>query len=407
MARVLGVEGRGNLAGILLWPNFFAAISIMGVNIALARRVGRGMKSADSVSAAVCLGCLTGVVGVISCWLFLPYLLPDGSPRLVLYSRWFSLFIILNHLALNLLAIDQGRGDYQLLNISRSLLYPVYLVGIVVVWIWAENRLFGILIALLFANGLVVTVQLVSKRKLFGRANGRKKQWRDLLREGWPYQLTTIVTLFHQYMDQVLLLWLLGPASLGLYMVAKAVSSVVSSLTASLEIVSFAEAVKMRREDGLIPLATMFRRGTLLSVLMGGLLAPWIHILVPLIYGSAFQGAVGATMILLIGAGLTGNSSVIDQALRGYGLPFWGVWARSSGSAVFFVLGFCIAKQHGIIGITSAYVMSQCVLLTVFLVGAKRAFPGARIVDFVPSVSDVVFLWQWSKDSLRQKGLGG
>ncbi len=42
LARMLGPEGRGQFAAILLWPSIFAALGLMGVNMALARRAGAG-----------------------------------------------------------------------------------------------------------------------------------------------------------------------------------------------------------------------------------------------------------------------------------------------------------------------------------------------------------------------------
>jgi O-antigen/teichoic acid export membrane protein len=160
LARLLGPAGRGEFATVILWPNVFAGIGILGVNMAIARFAGQWLASGGLVKTATKAALFTGALSALVCGLLLPFLLPEGKHNLLPTAYLFVLFIPLNHLALNLQGVDHGGGNFRWLNGTRALLYPVFFTGVILCWWFATDKVFWVVVALLVANGCVVLIRL-------------------------------------------------------------------------------------------------------------------------------------------------------------------------------------------------------------------------------------------------------
>lgn len=401
LARLLGPQGRGEFAAILLWPSIFATVGLCGINMSLTRRAGKTKAISPLVKSAVLLSCLTGAVTVGCCYISLPFLIPGEIAEILPLATVFLFFIPLNHMALNLLGIDQGTGNFKLLNFTRAQIYPVFFMGLTATWYFAENRLLWVVISLLIGNVAVVAVRLGLKWSELRQPAGHAPLF-ELIREGAPYQLTTMFNLLGQYLDQVLLLWLLGPLELGIYVVARSTGSIIASLPASLGIISLSAAARLNRENGFEPLAQMIRRGATISIILAGFLAPFLPFLIPFIYGSGFKDATPLALILLFGVILAGLANVAEQALRGHGKPMAGISARIAGIITLGIAGSGGAYWGGGIGVALGYVVSQLIILIMFLRICVKFFKNAYLKDFIPQSDDVIFLFSKAKGLVRE-----
>ena len=194
-----------------------------------------------------------------------PSLDSGQNEYLLRYIVIFFIFIPLFQIRTNLAAVDQGRGNFKLLNVSRAILYPIFFVGLVYSWYFSEDRLLGAVIALLIGNGAVILFRLFAAFRLdvFGSVTLSPLK---LFREGLPYQATVFLQLSSQYVDQILLLWLLNPVDLAMYVVARSSASVISSLPSSLGLISLSQATQLDRDTGFLPLAQMLRRGGMVVI---------------------------------------------------------------------------------------------------------------------------------------------
>ena len=102
LARLLGPAGRGELAAVILWPNIFAGIGMLGMDMAIARLAGQGQAVESLVRTAIRAALVTGILSALICGLLLPVLLPAEKYSLLPAAYFFILFIPFNHLALNL-----------------------------------------------------------------------------------------------------------------------------------------------------------------------------------------------------------------------------------------------------------------------------------------------------------------
>lgn len=393
IARLLGPEGRGEYAAIILWPNLFAAIGIFGSNIALARTAAKENDVAVIVRTGLVLGFLTSAVSSITCFFALPYLMPVSQEHIVSIARLFVLFIPLNHLALNLVAVDQGRGHFKNFNLTRSVLYPVYIVMILVLWFFGKSNVVSITIALVLANLAVVVLRLIlaiRQYPVWGKLYSLRKTIKNSLRFG----LAGMAMPVYLQADKALILWLLDAKNLGFYTVALSASAVIGSVTSSMGMVSFTVASQANEGDGFEKIAKAFRISFLLWIVFGMALAVLMQILLPLVYGSDFAPSINVARILIIGSAFAGLANLLEQSMRGQGKAFIGLEGRVAGLLVMFLVSLLLAPSFVLIGVCMAYILCQLTCLLVIIWRTNQHYLVNGLSDYIPRWTDAVSLIQ-------------
>ena len=383
IARLLGPVGRGEYAAVILWPSVFAAIGIFGTNIALARAAAKTSRHDAVIRTSILLAVLTGTLASVACYLALPYLLPQDSRHLLGLSRLFVAFILLNHLSLNVVAVDQGAGNFKRFNLTRMLLYPVYVAFLVVMWVWDVRQVAWAAVGLLVANGTVVVVRLLLALKDMP-IRGPLYSPRETLRESVRFGLVGAAQPLYLHADKAILLWLLGAENLGLYVVALSASAAIGSITNSGGMVSFTVAAQAGPGDGFERIARTFRISALLWLVFGGVLGVAMPLLLPLVYGSEFALAVNPARLLIVGSAFGGLANLLDQALRGQGRAFVGFEGRAAGLVAMLASGIALSRWFGLPGMCVAYAVGQGTCLAFFL-WRMLAHYGRRI-DALPAL---------------------
>ena len=392
IARLLGPLGRGQYAAVILWPNVFAAIGIFGTNIALARAAAKTDRYDQVIRTSILLALITASLSSIACYLLLPYLLPQAEQQLLDLSRFFVIFIILNHLALNLIAVDQGAGNFKRFNFTRAVLYPVYVSFLIVMWATGVRQVKWAAIGLLVANLVVVLVRLglvVKDMNLWGRLYSPIRAIKESIRFG----LVGAAMPLYMQADKAILLWLLGAENLGLYVVALSASAAIGSITNSAGMVSFTAAAQVQRGEGFEKIAKTFRMSALLWLVFGGILAIAMPLLLPLVYGGEFASAVNPARLLIAGSAFAGLANLLDQSMRGQGRAFAGLEGRLAGIVVIAMLGMALSQPWGLMGMCLAFIFGQLVCMIVLVYCAIRNYgPDARFWNFVPGSADALYV---------------
>lgn len=366
IARLLGPVGRGEYAAVILWPSIFAAIGIFGTNIALARAAARTTRYDQVIRTSILLAVLTGTLAGVACYLALPHLLPQASRHLLGLSRLFVAFILLNHLSLNVVAVDQGAGNFKRFNLTRMLLYPVYVAFLVVMWVYDVRQVAWAAAGLLVANAVVVVVRLILALKDMP-FRGPLYSPHQTLRESVRFGLVGAAMPLYLHADKAILLWLLGAENLGLYVVALSASTAIGSITTSTATVTFTAAAQAGPGQGFERIARTFRISALLWLVFGGILAIAMGLLLPLVYGSEFAAAVNPARLLIVGSAFGGLANLLDQALRGQGRAFVGFEGRIVGLAAMVAAGTALSHWFGLPGMCVAYAVGQGICLVFFL----------------------------------------
>ncbi len=393
IARLLGPVGRGEYAAVILWPSIFAAVGIFGTNVALARAAATTTRYDQVIRTSILLALASGSVASVLCYLALPYLLPQASRHLLGLSRLFVAFILLNHLSLNVVAVDQGAGNFKRFNLTRMLQYPVYLAFLVAMWVWDVREIRWPVVGFLAATATVVVVRLILALKDMP-LRGPLYSPRQTLRESVRFGLVGAAQPLYLHADKAILLWLLGAENLGLYVVALAASSATASITTSTATVTFTAAAQAKPGEGFERIARTFRISALLWLLFGGMLALAMGWLLPLVYGGEFAAAVNPARLLIVGLAFGGLAEILDQAMRGQGRPLAGLEARIVGLVAILVAGIVLSRSLGLLGMCLAYGTGQAICLTIFIWRVNRHFQaGHAYLEYVPQGRDARAFW--------------
>ncbi len=393
LARILGPDGRGEYAAIILWPSLFAGLGILGVDMAMARLAGKSKDPRTFVQLAVLAALVTGGTTALLCGFSLPYLIPKTLNHILPVAYLFILFIPINHVMMNLQGIDLGIGNFTLLNFSRAILYPVYLLGIILSWLAAHDKVYWCIVALIFANTAAVAFRIYNIKKA-PLLSFIELQINDIFRDSIPFFCANVLTILYQQIDKMLLVWLLPTREIGCYTVALSAGTVLNSLNQALGTVTFSNATRRPHGTGFPALAQILRRGTILSAMGAVALGAALPFLLPLVYGHEFVGAVTLALLLLPGVTLASLGGIVNQDLRGQGKPIAGVAARVLGLLVIACIGWYLARQIGAVGIAWGFMAGEAVSFTGLLFVSMRFYCDADIRHLVPRKNDLVYIWQ-------------
>src|SRR5436309_3501871 len=369
-ARLLGPQGRGELAAVTLWPMALISLTHLGTNSALVFHAGRRRYGFSHVlTAATVLGVLQAIFVILLGLAALPLALrsyPPGVERLAIIFLCFAPVVILGGQPASIL---QGKLDLSGYNLVRTIAPAAYAMG---------------LLALLFLRrphlGDVVACQLVAfvlatiwGYGLVGSREGFRLAWhgeacKSLLSFGWRTQLSNVAVFFNQRLDQLLLSVFVPPQQLGLYVVSVTVTSVLNIVPQAAGIVTYATGSNLSSNEA----GRVIARSLQISLVWLGLgcllffvIAPW---LIPFAFGRDFAGSVLACRILLPGSVALGLSQVLydgARALNQPALPF-----HAEGCSLIVTLGclYLLVPRFRFVGAAVASTLAYCTSLAITLV---------------------------------------
>jgi len=378
-ARLLGPQGRGELAALILWPSVLVMLFSLGMNQAIVFDTGHNHEGISEVCTASALIGLAQSLGVVLVGLLVvPLALHRYSPEvrhLALIFLFSTPFLMFSGYPANLL---QGKLDFLSFNIIRTIVPLVYALGLAVLLLLRKADLRDV-VALQVLGYVVAAVGgcwiLLRKEKL--RYPLKKRVLNSLLSFGWKTQLATVTSYINQRVDQLLLSLFVSPRELGLYVVAVTVSLALGFLPQASAMVTLAAGSNLPREGAKALITNSFR--TCLIWLVVGcstlfVVAPW---LITLVFGPKFMGSGLACRILLPGSIALGLNQVLYEGARSLNDPT--LPSHSEGLAVVLTcLGlYLLLPRFGFLGaaIASTLAYTSSLVFTLVLYRLRLRFP--------------------------------
>lgn len=403
-ARLLQPEGRGVLAAVFIWPSVFGSIALLGLNNALSISAARErVNLGRQTRVALSVGTVSSIVVMVLGWFLYPWLVPADNLAL---NRLNLIFIPLFVLTAHLMAIDQGAGSFRRFNIARNVLNPVYLVLVLFFWFLGIHAVFWFVAAQLFANLAVLIYRLAAMGKSDWTPGDQPADERMLVRAGIPFFLASVAYMVRDNIDRALLLFLLGPAPLGIYVVALTASGAHMTLSKSFNLVIFARSAAQSKDDAMADTAKLFRMMFLVNAIFGLALAAALPWLIPLLFGRSFAGSVWPAMLLVASQLLLAQGSLLEESLRAQNKPFYGVIGLVITISVFAAVGIVLAPRLGVAGAAVASIVAQF-CFCVFMCAVLKCFqPSAQLFPDVADVRSLVSNAGQIRKVLRERFAG-
>lgn len=332
VARMLGLDGRGHLAALVLWPAVIAQVGNLGVPLAVtqftaegrvpARRLARAAMSLAAPQALV----LTAIHAVVL------VLVLRGEPLSVRAAGAVTLAAVPAALAQRYgLAMLQGRQCFAAFNVLRTLPVVVYAAGVAVVFALGVTTIVPVVLVLTVSNAAGGLITLATGLRAAGTAaagSGLANR-SEMIRFGLRGLLGSVSPVETFHLDQMVLALFMAPAALGLYVVGLAFTNFPRFLAQSVGVVAYPSVAA--RADTAAARRTMwafFWAGTAISIAVVVPLLFAAGWLVPFFFGNGFRDAVSVTQILLPGMVFAGARRVLADGLRGRGHPTAGTLAE-------------------------------------------------------------------------------
>lgn len=382
-ARALGPFGRGQAAAVVIYGMALPVILSFGLLGAIGQRAAleperRPELVATSLLYALLTVPLTALVTIALMLGPLGSIHGSGRTMAILTLSIAPLSV----LAYSLQGILQAEGALGPLARTRAL--PFILNFVLTVGLFFTGRLTvaTYLATNVFASTAVLISTLCSVHD--------KPRWyyplRPLLRFGLRGFVGTLANMANTRLDQMIMIPFLGSAQLGLYAVAATANGIPLTIGAAISTRSYGQIASA--PDPQAETARYIRLTFLSMGVACGFAALAAPLLIPIVFGRAYRGAVTPLLLLLPGTATLATASISTGALNVFGHPGRPSWAEVAGVVV--TVGGLLLFLHpfGIAG--AAVVSSLSYGLTMALhawflrrLGVKGLLPGRIDVSWL------------------------
>ncbi len=332
-ARILGVEDRGYLALLVLFPAVLAQIGSLGLPLAATFELSRDRSRwAEVVRTLVRPFTLQSITLVL---LHAGILLAVfwGDPHAVRISALMSLCAVPAILGQSYgTATLQGQQRFLAFNVLRTLPAVAYTVAVLAVFVVGGGNLQWVVAGWIAASlvSAAVTVWVAVRPVRLQSARRSPEALRSMLRFGVKGLLGWASPVETFRLDQAVVGLFLAPAALGLYVVGLAFANLPRFIAQSVGYIAYPRVAARRGEEAWRELWQFFWLASGAAALVVLALELGVSWLVPAFFGDEFSGAVVLTRILLIGALFLSARRVLTDGAQGLGRPGLGTIAEVS-----------------------------------------------------------------------------
>jgi lipopolysaccharide/colanic/teichoic acid biosynthesis glycosyltransferase len=237
--------------------------------------------------------------------------------------------------------------------------------------------------ALIISGGLAMLtgmIRLLMRRFFTGWGLPSPALARRIAAFGAKGQLGNMLWLTNLRFDFVLLGALAGPAVLGIYAIASKFAELMRLAPTAINYVLYPRFARLGPRQATHEARRLLPRATALTLVLTPVLAVATVVALPLLYGSAFRGAVVPAEIIIIGLSVEGAAAVSSAYLLGCGRPGLNSVGMGVGATITVTMDVILIPRYGALGgaITSAvtYLSSTSVLTYLTYRIARRVTPG-------------------------------
>jgi O-antigen/teichoic acid export membrane protein len=365
LARVLGADGRGELAAIQAWPLLLVAVGNFGLTEAAAYFAARapGRARTALASALLLLAPFTALAIAIGLWL-VPRVL-NAQTIEVRNAAIISLSLVpLMALASAPYQALRGAGHIVAANALRLIAPAGWVVVLGGLALTGDVQPIDAALALIAVTAVsAIAAHAHAWRTLQGPTSPASSLARPMLAYGAPTVVSAVPQWLNLRLDQLVMIALLAPESVGLYAVAVAwgaAAQPIATVLAFGAVPGLAAASERHRQARLV-----YRSGAIVSAATSILLLAATPILLPFVFGDDFRAAVPAALLMVVAGALAGTNAVGGECLRGLGRPRALLAAECAGLAVTCVAVPILIPVAGILGAAAASISSYLAILLV------------------------------------------
>jgi len=394
-AALLGPTGRGVQTAIGVAPLILAPIFALGLHVSLIYNIKADQQEAGRYfGAALVLAAVLSLLAIATGLMVLPFLLRNYDGHVLTVSRWLLLIVPTMIINLPLAGALEANERYTVANrviYLQSLCTLLLLLLLVVTHLITPERSALAYFVPYVLSFVYLAVHAV--RTLRPEVSTDSVYLRRLLRYGVRFYGVDLISAFSGYLDQMMIVLFLSPASVGTYAVALSLSRVLYVAQGAVATVLF-PSIAGKEEAAVIELVGHVGRVTsCVNISFALLIVVCGPSLLLLLYGPRFAGATIPFLILLIEGLVSSAARTFLQIFSGTGRPSVVTVIEIAGIAVAFLAMIVMVPHYGLCGAAAANLLAGVARLGLVLVGLRRLL-GVTRPRLIPSVADVAWVVQ-------------
>jgi len=396
-AAILGPAGRGVQAALMVGPQFIGGVSEFGLHGSVIYNAKVEPRfEGEYLGCALLLGLATGLVGMTFGWLLAPMWLHKYSADTIVTARWMLTIVPLGVVMHVLIAGLEGRGEFGLANrlmLSASVVTLVALgvltgLGRLTPATAAASYLFST-VPIFIAMGWHV------RRIIRPTATLRTRLVRRLLHYGMRFYGVDLFGALGDYVDQIIVVLLLDPRSLGIYAVAVSASRVLSVISTSVSTVLF-PAMAARSSGDIAEIVGVAARVTsVIAAAAAVALALVGPFLLHTLYGEKFDSAVEPFRWLLVDSVVSNFVWIFYQVFAAAGRAEIVTGLEAVGLSVSALSMLVLVPRYGTTGAAISLLVASTVRLACML-GCFRLIMRLPMPRLILSRSDLAHVMRRS-----------
>ena len=332
-ARILGVQDRGYLALLILFPAVLAQIGSLGLPLAATFELSRDRSRWAEVLRTLLRPMVLQDVSLVLLHAGILLAVFWNDPHAVKVSALLSLAAVPAILGQSYgTAILQGQQRFLAFNVLRALPATSYAVAVLAIFVVGGGNLEWVVVGWIVASlvSAAVTLFVAFRPVSLRQAHRSSARLRSMLSFGIKGLLgwTSPVETFR--LDQAVVGLFLTPAALGLYVVGLAFANLPRFIAQSVGYIAYPRIAGRRGDEAWKELWQFFWLASGAAALVVLVLELGVSWLVPAFFGDEFSGAVPLTRILLVGALFLSARRVLTDGAQGLGRPGLGTIAEVS-----------------------------------------------------------------------------
>lgn len=321
-ARLLGPQGRGQLAAIVVWVALAATLGDLGISQACSYYSAKRPREAGMITGTAIA--LSIAAAAILLALFQPFGSRIFGRELAGAARFYLFSVPVSMATTCLTTMMLGLGYFRRFNLIKMVQAAGYLAGIGSAWAMGSADVGGILNGILFFQVVAAVAALCCAVTVvpFATWGASVAMARELLSYGFRTYAGNLFWLANGRLDQALLAWLAPIQDLGVYAVAVSYSGLLFGISGAVATVTFSRAARARSvEAGRLELWRGLRLLGALTLPLAAVMAWLSRYAITTVYGKAFADACLPANILLLGGLFLGVNYVSSNCMRADGRP--------------------------------------------------------------------------------------
>jgi O-antigen/teichoic acid export membrane protein len=387
-ARALMPSGRGQLAAMILWSQFLAYISSLGVPSSMIHAyrcypAKRRAIVASGLFMSLCTGTLVTIIAAI----FLPHWMHRYPAPIIRYAQWFLIITPICSLSFAGRGVLEAAGSFTSSNLMQILTPVATIIPLIVLALFHSLTPFSAALCYIISALPTFYYLLLQLRPYVHGLKPDLGISKLLLSFGIrSYGIDLLGSLSVQ-LDQILVVNMLTPAEMGSYVVILSLSRTLTVFQNSVVTVLFPKASGLPSEAVL----KLSEKSARISLLVTSFFAVWVYIFGPILlrilYGKAYVGAFNAFRIILVEVTLSGCVFVLAQAFMAVGRPGVVTILQATGLSLSIPLMLVLIPRWHIEGAATA-LLASTIARFIFVILGFRFFLKAPLPDLRPRLSD-------------------